>query len=153
MTVVADASSGVPWYAAGLRFSCTRCGNCCTGSPGFTWVNDAEIAALAKRHRLSDADFRESYTRTVWRQGQPQVSLLDRRVSRNNHACIFFVAGKGCGVYEDRPRQCRTWPFWRRNLESPTEWAEEAKECPGMNRGETHAPATIAAIAADDGLP
>ena len=37
-----------PWYADGLRFACTQCGNCCTGEPGFVWVNDAEIAAIAE---------------------------------------------------------------------------------------------------------
>src|SRR2546428_221024 len=36
-----------PWYQDGLRFRCTRCGNCCTGAPGFVWVNDEEIAAIA----------------------------------------------------------------------------------------------------------
>ena len=24
-----------PWYNDGLRFTCTRCGHCCTGEPGF----------------------------------------------------------------------------------------------------------------------
>ena len=34
-----------PWYAAGLRFFCTQCGDCCSGAPGFVWVNEEEIAA------------------------------------------------------------------------------------------------------------
>ncbi len=143
----------VPWFADGLRFSCTRCGNCCTGAPGFTWVSDPEIAALAVRFGLTIETFRRDYTRTVWRQGQQHVSLNDRRVSRGNHACVFFVKGTGCSVYEDRPKQCRTWPFWRRNLATPADWAEEARECPGMNRGKLHSPSTIEAIAAGDGLP
>ena len=33
------------WYADGLKFSCTGCGNCCTGSAGFTWVSEDEIDA------------------------------------------------------------------------------------------------------------
>ena len=36
-----------PWYAEGLKFQCTGCGDCCTGAPGYVWVNQAEIDALA----------------------------------------------------------------------------------------------------------
>lgn len=140
-----------PWYQDGLRFSCTRCGNCCTGAPGFTWVTEAEIAGLVKRLKTDDATFRKRFTRTVWRKGVQQVSLIDQG-GKQNHACVFFAKGKGCTVYEDRPRQCRTWPFWQRNIETPEEWAAEAKECPGMNRGVLHPAAKIAGIAADDGL-
>ena len=143
-------SSEVPWFAAGLRFTCTRCGNCCTGAPGFTWVTEDEIAALVKRLGISDADFRRQYTRTVWRKGVQYVSLIDK--GNQAHDCVFFKPGKGCTVYEQRPRQCRTWPFWRRNLATPQDWAELSPECPGIGRGELHTPAAIQAIAADDGL-
>ena len=34
-----------PWYKDGLRFQCTGCGDCCTGGPGYVWVNQAEIDA------------------------------------------------------------------------------------------------------------
>ena len=30
------------WYAEGLRFACTGCGDCCTGEPGAIWVNEDE---------------------------------------------------------------------------------------------------------------
>jgi Fe-S-cluster containining protein len=36
-----------PWYKEGLRFKCTACGDCCTGAPGFVWVNKEEMEALA----------------------------------------------------------------------------------------------------------
>jgi len=36
-----------PWYHAGLQFQCTQCGSCCTGAPGYVWINKEEIAALA----------------------------------------------------------------------------------------------------------
>ncbi len=36
-----------PWFEDGLRFRCTRCGNCCTGAPGYVWVNDEELSAIA----------------------------------------------------------------------------------------------------------
>jgi hypothetical protein len=54
-------------------------------------------------------------------------------------------------VYEDRPRQCRTWPFWRYNVSSPWHWRREAKRCPGMNRGRLYPPDLIAEVSEDDG--
>ena len=36
-----------PWYKDGLQFECSQCGDCCTGAPGYVWVNKQEIAALA----------------------------------------------------------------------------------------------------------
>ena len=42
-----------------------------------------------------------------------------------------------CRVYQARPAQCRTWPFWQRNLVSRDAWrrAAESTPCPGMNAG------------------
>ena len=48
----ADATAQQPWYAGGLRFTCTGCGDCCTGAPGYVWVNQQEIDALMAEHDL-----------------------------------------------------------------------------------------------------
>jgi len=48
----ASASDFLPWYRDGLRFECATCGNCCTGSDGFVWVTEEEIAAIAGFLRL-----------------------------------------------------------------------------------------------------
>lgn len=138
-----------PWYADGLRFSCTRCGHCCTGEPGFTWVDDDEIDAISERLGVDRATFLRTYTRRAWRGGRELVTLKEK----TNHDCVFWAEGVGCTVYEDRPRQCRTWPFWRSNLAERSDWDEAAKGCPGMNQGEQHPAERIAATAADDGLP
>ncbi|TVR43834.1 MAG: YkgJ family cysteine cluster protein [Planctomycetota bacterium] len=135
-----------PWYRDGLRFDCTRCGNCCGGAPGYCWVSDEEIAALATRLGLNEAAFRRRYTREVPGRG---TSLSEKA----NYDCVFFAAGKGCTVYEDRPRQCRTWPFWQSNIARRDDWALAAEGCPGINKGTLHAAADVSRIAADDGLP
>jgi Fe-S-cluster containining protein len=132
------------WWRDGLRFECTRCGHCCGGAPGTVFVDDAEISALARRVGFEDAEFRAAFTRTL-RGGR--VSLRERR----DGTCVFYDARRGCGVYADRPRQCRTWPFWRAVLHSPERWAEEALGCPGMGRGPLHGAAEIARALADDG--
>jgi Fe-S-cluster containining protein len=117
-----------PWYHKGLRFECTQCGHCCTGAPGFVWVDDSEIAALAAFRAESVEQVTALYTRAV----QRKRSLRERA----NGDCIFYDRQKGCTVYPARPRQCRTWPFWESNLETPAAWKRTCDVCPGSGRGE-----------------
>lgn len=133
-----------PWYREGLRFECTRCGNCCGGAPGNVRVSDAEIETLALRTGLRDEEFRAVYTRRL-RGGD--LSLRERR----DGSCVLYASERGCTVYADRPRQCRTWPFWRSVVRSPERWAEEARDCPGIGRGPLHDAAGIARTLEDDG--
>jgi hypothetical protein len=42
---------------------------------------------------------------------------------------------RGCSIYQVRPLQCRTWPFWDGNLASKDAWDIASKKCPGMDRG------------------
>jgi Fe-S-cluster containining protein len=123
------------WYRAGLSFSCTMCGNCCTGPEGYVLVGDNEAAALATRLGISVQDFLTRYTRMTSR-GR---SLTEHETAAGLD-CIFLdrekIPGKAvCGVYEDRPAQCRTWPFWKSNLTSRAAWARAARTCPGIDKG------------------
>ena len=134
-----------PWYQDGLRFTCTQCGNCCTGASGYVWVNDQESAALAARLGLDEQSFRRKYTRAVKNLG---TSLTEKA----NNDCVFYDHGKGCTVYLDRPKQCRTWPFWKPVVDTRGDWQDAARNCPGMSKGRLHEAAAITASAADDGL-
>jgi len=118
-----------PWYADGLRFTCTQCGNCCTGAPGFVWVNADEIDALAQFLGTTPDEIRRHHTRKV----HGRISLAEHE----NGDCVYFdAATRKCTVYSVRPRQCRTWPFWRSNLRTPEAWAEIQTTCPGAGHGE-----------------
>lgn len=125
-----------PWYAEGLRFQCTGCGDCCTGSSGYVWVNQAEIDALAQRLGLSATEFERRYVR--------EVGVRRTLKERKNFDCVFLDAEtRKCTVYEDRPRQCRTWPFWNSNLKSPDSWRQTCEVCPGSGRGKLYSLETI----------
>jgi Fe-S-cluster containining protein len=115
------------WYQNGLKFSCTQCGNCCRGA-GYVWVDEDEIAALAKALNLDTFSFEKLYTRKVGR-GR---SLREKA----NDDCIFYDSDRGCTVYQSRPRQCRTWPFWQGNLQTPQDWKVTQQHCPGCGQGE-----------------
>jgi Fe-S-cluster containining protein len=116
------------WYQDGLSFRCTRCGNCCTGAPGFVWVNDDEIADIAEYRKEQLADVEGLYVRSVGRRRS-----LRERV---NGDCIFFDREAGCTIYPVRPRQCRTWPFWESNLRTPADWQRTCEVCPGAGTGD-----------------
>jgi Fe-S-cluster containining protein len=120
----------LPWYQQGLRFQCTGCGDCCTGAPGYVWINKAEIEALAALLKLDADEFERRYVRTV--------GIRKSLVEFSNGDCVFFDnERRSCQVYPTRPRQCRTWPFWDSNLISPQSWDEVSDRCPGCNRGKT----------------
>lgn len=117
-----------PWYHRGLRFQCTGCGACCTGAPGYVWVNKAEIEAMAAALALDVAAFQSKYVR--------QVGIRKSLVERPGGDCVLFDnRTRTCRVYAVRPRQCRTWPFWARNLRTPGAWRRTARHCPGVNHG------------------
>jgi Fe-S-cluster containining protein len=117
-----------PWYADGLQFTCTQCGDCCTGAPGFVWVSDDELAAIAAFLGQPVAAVRELYTR----KARGKRTLREKA----NGDCVFFERGKGCTVYKVRPPQCRTWPFWESNVETPEAWKKTCETCPGSGQGE-----------------
>jgi uncharacterized protein len=120
-----------PWYKDGLRFTCTGCGDCCTGSPGYVWVNGEDIAKMAALVRMTIEDFEAQYVRRVG----ARKSLIEYE----NGDCVFFDnKSRKCSVYAARPRQCRTWPFWESNTSTPKAWAQTCQVCPGSGQGRLH---------------
>ena len=151
---------GQPWYADGLRFGCTVCGNCCTGPPGYVWMSDDEIGRLAKHLGETEANVRRTYTRTIG----GRVSLKERRNAEGDYDCVFLkpLAGdspgrrrRGCSIYKVRPLQCRTWPFWDGLLESPEAWQHSKPGCPGLDspRGKFYTREQIEALRDADEWP
>ena len=124
-----EAVAAEPWYAGGLAFTCTQCGGCCTGEPGAIWVDDAEQAAIAGAAGISLAELRLKHTRLIG----GRVSLRERP---NGDCAFLHPDSRRCTVYAARPVQCRTWPFWDSNLETPADWDRTQAECPGAGVGE-----------------
>ncbi len=124
-----------PWFADGLRFTCTQCGNCCTGPPGYVWFNDAELERMAEHLGIPRQAFLEQYARPIYGRWS-----LDEVKTVHGYDCVLLErdpeTGHGrCSVYPARPTQCRTWPFWPENLKSPRSWRRAARGCPGMAKG------------------
>ena len=113
------------WMGEGLRFKCTGCGKCCTGSPGYVYLSPTDIETLSTHLKISQKEFLRRYTRFV----NGQSALLD---APRSDQCIF-LKDKACSVYEARPVQCRTFPWWLHNIRSRAAWDGAAEECEGIN--------------------
>jgi Fe-S-cluster containining protein len=120
-----------PWYADGLKFKCSGCGDCCTGAPGYVWVNKAEIQDLATLVEMDVEEFEDTYVR--------KVGVRKSLKEFPNGDCVFFdTEARNCTVYGARPRQCKTWPFWDSNLKTPEDWERTCEECPGSGTGKLY---------------
>jgi uncharacterized protein len=116
----------LPWYKDGLRFKCTGCGECCTGSPGYVWLTLSEAEAMAEFLKIPVEEFMKKYTRQIG----SRISLKEHP---KTYDCVF-LSGKKCQVYSVRPKQCRTFPFWPENLKSAEHWKETAARCEGIDQ-------------------
>jgi Fe-S-cluster containining protein len=146
--VVSDSEIALqPWYSDGLCFSCTQCGNCCSGAPGYVWVTRPEIRALAEHLGLTLEEFHARHLRRVGNA----LSLLELP----GGDCEFLerrdAGTTRCRIHVVRPVQCRTWPFWKSNLQSSQAWEITGRSCPGINRGPHHPLPVIQAALADNG--
>ncbi|TVR69780.1 MAG: YkgJ family cysteine cluster protein [Spirochaetaceae bacterium] len=113
------------------RFHCTQCSRCCRFEEGFVFLTPGDLKGLSRRLVREEAEVIEKFCRWVPMGGAVQLSLREK----NNRDCIFWTDG-GCSVYEARPVQCRTYPFWRHIVDEEGGWEREAATCPGIGVGE-----------------
>ncbi len=133
--------SGEPWYADGLRFECTGCGNCCKsrGEYSTVYLMQADVDAMAAQLEMSAEAFLERHC-----EGEEGWTVL----RSSGETCRFLAADNSCQIYQARPMQCRTWPFWEENLRERATWeGPVAADCPGIGQGPRHSVAVVQATA------
>jgi uncharacterized protein len=130
---------GEPFYASGLHFGCERCSFCCRGESGYVFLSKDDLRALLSRLGLDFKSFFRDYCILVDMGTGMALSLREheREDERGGkgYDCVFWTS-EGCSVYEDRPVQCSTYPFWSSILDSPASWKDESRFCPGIGKGE-----------------
>lgn len=110
-----------------LRFQCQPgCTNCCD-QHGFVYLAAGDIPRLAEYVGLKVDEFEQKY---VYR-----TKNLARLRTPRDGGCYFLKDG-ACGVHVVKPTQCRTFPFWPELLESPKNWRQTGRMCPGIGKGE-----------------
>ena len=111
-------------YPAGVRWSCARCGRCCSDVEG----HERRVLLLDGDITRIEAAGAEGFYEATGEKPFKGVML------KSGGACIFLTP-HGCSIYEDRALLCRTYPFW-------VEWLDDAyvvhvdPECPGVGEGE-----------------
>ncbi len=106
--------------------ACNECkGKCCNGEKGNVWVNKNEITAIAGFLEIEPKKFISGYLR----KNGYRYSIKELKTG-SNYACLFFDTEKnGCGIYDVRPVQCKTYPFWPFFKDNPE---VVIKECIGI---------------------
>ncbi len=133
------------WYENGLHFECSQCGQCCGGMPGYVWVTEKEVIRIAEYLGISLEEFMDNFLKQVGKR----LSLRERP-KKENYDCIFLErteSGARCKIYPVRPKQCRTWPFWKMNIDTPEDWLRANGRCPGINRGKLYEADEIESVA------
>ncbi len=81
------------------KVDCLQCANCCKNfSPRF---KTPDIKRLSKLLRMRESDFIETYLKVD----------EDGDYVANTSPCPFLGADNYCSIYEDRPSDCRRFPY------------------------------------------
>lgn len=118
------------WFKDSLTFSCTACGKCCKSKgSNKVFLNLAETHAIADHLETNVEQFRLQYTdQSVDALNRTLLSIKKHETKKQ----CTFLEGNKCSIYEVRPTQCRTYPFWPQNMIGPAEWIAEAHLCEGI---------------------
>lgn len=115
-----------------MKFECQEScgGKCC--KPGwsgshFIFLTDADIVRIEQFTGLHRNQFSKvgefEWTRFA----------TEKVTARFMGQCPFLQDGS-CDIYEARPTQCRTFPYWPENM-SDEKWKALSAECPGIGKG------------------
>jgi Fe-S-cluster containining protein len=84
-----------------------------------------ELEKMAGARKMDVALFSKQYVRQV----QGRLSLQERVINGEHFCCFFdFIDCLGT-IYQSRPNQCRTFPFWNQFKKEPQKLFIE---CPGV---------------------
>ena len=109
-----------------LRFSCTKCGKCCSDSKTFVNLTYQDILRFHKGLKMSlqelmevvgfytfkDANVEDFVAQMVYapietEQGLAYIGLIRDKDSR----CVFLDEDNKCKIHPHRPSICRSFPF------------------------------------------
>ncbi len=109
--------------------ACSSCqGRCCTGESGYIYVNKSEIEKIAELLHMQVNEFTKQY---LFKKGYKYS--IKEIIFNDSHECIFYNRdSNGCKIYDARPLQCKTFPFWDYYK---TRVDELSLECPGVITG------------------
>ena len=115
-----------------LPFKCTSCGNCCR-TKGEVYISNEELTSIHTHFNITNTNQKEQESfrsKYILREVQNDGVILKSQI--NSSACIFLNEETSeCKIYDARPFQCRTYPFWPRIMNSRDDWNNEVRS-PGV---------------------
>ena len=106
--------------------ACSTCeARCCTGESGYVYVTKNEIENISKLLNLSVNDFGVKY---LFKKDY-KYSIKENKFNDSYECAFYDRATNGCKIYQARPNQCATFPFWDYFKSRVDELKEE---CPGI---------------------
>ncbi|HOJ49469.1 MAG TPA: YkgJ family cysteine cluster protein [Spirochaetota bacterium] len=113
-----------------FSFDCQNCGNCCRKDTGFVLLLEKDILRICEKINISKKEFIEKYTK----RDDIFLSLKEK----DNLDCIFWdetTYFKGCKIYEIKPYQCTSYPYWVSVFKNRERFEKTIKNCPGFFKG------------------
>ncbi|MHA1914132.1 MAG: YkgJ family cysteine cluster protein [Promethearchaeota archaeon] len=133
-----------------LRFSCTRCGNCCSDKHTLVNITYLDILRIIQGLKLELSELLEIigfyvfegeqshlfFKKMVFSPIKTEKGLAYVGILKNTQGeCFFYEPVKQqCKIYQLRPTLCRTFPFsYDLETQSGIFYTEKAKSyCPGI---------------------
>lgn len=107
--------------------ACLKCsGLCCRRESGYVWVKKADILKISGYLKIESAKLIDEYLVKVGRR----FSIKEIKY-QEEFPCIFFdMTAKKCLIYQVRPSQCQTFPFWEEFMDKEDQSTPDY--CPGV---------------------
>ena len=107
-------------YEKGIKFKCQGSSKCCVsrGTYGFVYLSEKDLKKISYFLKIKTEIFKKKFC-------QYTNKFLHLKEVNKNGNCIFLKEKK-CTIYNARPTQCRTWPFWAENMNSK-KWNQDIK--------------------------
>ncbi|MDD5452318.1 MAG: YkgJ family cysteine cluster protein [Desulfovibrionales bacterium] len=93
---------------------CVRCGDCCQESSPTLYEEDLALLMNGVLDKKDIMTLRKGEIGYSPKEGRTVIlteELIKVKEEGDEGPCIFYK-DKGCGIYENRPRQCRTLECW-----------------------------------------
>ena len=88
---------------------CGYCGaKCCKGN-GYVLLHKDEIESISEYLKRTVDEFIKFYTKKA--EYGKKTTLIDLKINGETK-CVFLDENNRCEIYEVRPKQCKTFPFW-----------------------------------------
>ena len=131
----------------GIEFSCQMCGSCCRGfNEGEIYVYQDDILRLTQSLNITKKSelgkFAKKYLKVIndtffWKEPRAargktyKFKSLGFKFTGDDEHCQF-LKDNSCSVHEERPFQCRCFPFWQMLVSSRKNFINYSKKCPGL---------------------